>query len=177
VKAMPTVLEKFPQAHFLLVGCHTTPVNLPYVESVRREAQRLGVDGRLIWAGLRSDIPEILMALDVFVIPSLEEAQGVAPLEAMVCEIPVVAAAVGGLCEVVRREETGLLVPRQDPPALAAAILRLLDDPQLGRRLAARGHEVVKRQYSPASQVPRIEAVLVEAANRRRKKSQRKAAA
>jgi glycosyltransferase involved in cell wall biosynthesis len=177
VRAMPEVLAKFPQARFLLVGSDTNPANLSYVEKVKREALRLGVDRHLIWAGLRSDIPEIVAALDLFVMPSLEEAQGVAPLEAMVCEVPVITTAVGGLKELVQPEETGLLVPREDPSALAAAMLRLLGDPELSRRLAVRGHEMVKRRFSPVSQVPRIEAVLAGAATAKKRNSQRKAAA
>jgi glycosyltransferase involved in cell wall biosynthesis len=177
VRAMPEVLARFPRSQFLLVGCDTSPANSRYVEKVKREAQRLGVERRLIWAGLRSDIPEIMAALDLFVMPSLEEAQGVAPLEAMVCEVPVITTAVGGLKELVRPEKTGLLVPREDPPALAAAMVRLLGDPELSRRLAVGGHEMVKRRFSPMSQVPRIDAVLAAAAAQRTGKSQRKAAA
>jgi glycosyltransferase involved in cell wall biosynthesis len=177
VRAMPTVLAQFPHAHFLIVGNNTHPENVPYVEKVKREAQRLGVENRLIWAGERSDIPQIVAALDLFVMPSLEEAQGVAPLEAMVRKVPVITTAVGGLTELVRPEETGLLVPREDPSSLAAGIVRLLGDPELSRRLALQGHEMVKRKFSPMSQVPRIEAVLASAAARRKAKPRRKAAA
>jgi glycosyltransferase involved in cell wall biosynthesis len=121
----------------------------------------LGVDRRIIWAGARQDIPEILAALDLFVLPSLEEGHPLAVLEAMACQTPVVASAVGGLPEMTRGGETAVLVPPADPPALAAAILRLFGDPELRRRLSVRAHELVNRRFSPMSQVPQIEAVLL----------------
>jgi glycosyltransferase involved in cell wall biosynthesis len=171
VRAMQAVLARCPRAHLLLVGAKCNAKHTRYVDKVMQETKRLAVDHRVIWAGFRSDVPKILTALDVFVLASLEEAQGVAPLEAMVRELPVVATAVGGLPEVVRPDKTGLLVPPADPDALAAAILRLLDDPQLRCRFGRLGHQMVQREFSPMSQVPQIEAVLCAAA------AQRKAAA
>jgi glycosyltransferase involved in cell wall biosynthesis len=175
VRAIPAVLTRFPQAWFLLVGCQRTyPA---YVEKVKRETRRLGVDHRVIWAGVRTNIPQILTALDVFVLASLEEVHPLAILEAMVREVPVVATAVGGVPETVKTGETGILVPPADSPALAAATVQLLGDPDLGRRLGARGHEMVKRDYSPASQVRKIEAVLLHAAARGSPHVKRRAAA
>ena len=103
--------------------------------------------------------------MDLFVQPSLEEAQGIAALEAMVRRVPVLATPVGGVREMVQHGETGWLVPPADPDALATAIAELIVDPILRQRLVARGHEMVKNQFSPASQVRRVEAVFAAASN------------
>jgi len=168
VRAMPSILAEFPQTRLVVVGCDQTAKYKKYTAKAKQEAKRLRVDRQVIWTGFRSDVPEILTALDVFVLASLEEAQGLAPLEAMIGELPVVATAVGGLPELVKPGETGILVPPADPPALAKAILQLLGDTQLRHRLGVNGHETVKRQFCAATQVPRIEAALVSAAEKRK---------
>src|SRR5207247_1343444 len=87
----------------------------------------------------------------VFCCPSVYEPFGIINLEAMACETPVVASAVGGILEVVVDGETGILVPPADPAALAAALTRVLDDPALGRRMGQAGRKRVEAQFSWAS--------------------------
>jgi glycosyltransferase involved in cell wall biosynthesis len=82
-----------------------------------------------------------------------------AVLEAMALERPVVAAAAGGVPDIVHGEETGILVPPGNPGALAAGIERLLDDPETAKRLATAAHRVATRQYSIESMVRSIEGV------------------
>jgi glycosyltransferase involved in cell wall biosynthesis len=168
VRALPRVLAEFPQTQLLIVGSHDVPKYAEYVKQVRREAERLQVAEHLRWLGNRNDVPEILNALDLYVQPSLEEAQGIAALEAMARKVPVLATAVGGVGEMVRSGQTGLLVPRADVDALAHAIVRLIGDPCLRQRLALRGHEMVAQQFSPANQVPRIEAVFQHAVHQKK---------
>ena len=97
--------------------------------------------------GHRDDMPALTAALDVSVLPSRREAQGLAILEAMAVGRPVVATRVGGIPEMVRDGVSGLLVPSNDPVALAAAIVRLLQDRPLAQRLGVAGRELVRRHY------------------------------
>ena len=80
--------------------------------------------------------------------PSLAEGFGLAAAEASACGVPVIAADASSLPEIVRHEETGFLVPPGDPANLAAAVTRLFDDPELGRRLGRAGRERVVRKFS-----------------------------
>ena len=113
---------------------------------LRRAAERL--DGSIRLLGFRDDIPACLAAADVVALPSLHEGLGVAALEAMAAERPVVASRVGGLAEAVVPEETGLLVPPGDATALAAALGRLADDAALRVRLGRGGRARVLGRYS-----------------------------
>ena len=98
-------------------------------------------------AGERDDVGELLAAADLFVLSSRSEGLPLSILEAMAAGLPVVASDVGGVPELVVDGETGLLVPPGDPHALAAAIDRLLDDPDLRRRLGAAGRLRVSEQF------------------------------
>lgn len=102
-------------------------------------AQALGLGARARFLGARTDKAELLAACDVFALASRAEGLGVAALEAMAAGRAVVATRVGGLGEAVVDGRTGLLVPPDDPAALAAALARLCDDPALRARLAAAG--------------------------------------
>ncbi len=139
VEAAPLVLARRPDARLAIVGEGELRADLA------ARVRALGLDGRVLLPGFRDDIPAILRALDVFVLPSLEEALGTSILDAMAAGTPVVATRVGGIPEAVDEGVTGLMVPPADPPALAAAILRLLDDRALARRLAAAAAERVRR--------------------------------
>jgi glycosyltransferase involved in cell wall biosynthesis len=116
--------------------------------ALRAEAVDLGDLVR--FAGFRADLGACLAAADVAVLPSLQEGLGVAALEAMAAERPVVGSRVGGLAEAVVHGETGVLVPPADPGALAAALMRLAGDVPLRARLGAAGRARVLARYTAA---------------------------
>jgi glycosyltransferase involved in cell wall biosynthesis len=105
-------------------------------ERVGRLAASL-TNARVVLAGERTDVLEVLPAFDVFALPSRYEGLPTAIVEAMICGVPVVASAVNAVSELVVPGETGLLVPPQRPRLLAAAIRHLLDSPEVAARMAA----------------------------------------
>ncbi|KYF52162.1 glycosyltransferase [Sorangium cellulosum] len=112
-------------------------------------ARELGVDGKEArFLGFRKDVPDLLVGADFFVLPSRDEGLPLAVLEAMARRLPVVVTPVGGVPEVVRDGEHGLLVPVDDHDALAGAIERLARDRALGRRLGEAGHARVRDDFS-----------------------------
>jgi glycosyltransferase involved in cell wall biosynthesis len=135
-------------------------------ERLRTEAVRLGVPVR--WLGFRDDLNRLLPAFDVFATASRREALGMSVLEAMAAGVPVVATRVGGHAEVVEEGVTGLLVRQRVPHDLADALEKILLDGRLGRAMGAAGRLRVMAQFSPESQVPRIEDVLARTAGGRR---------
>lgn len=110
----------------------------------------LGVKGRVVFAGKRSDIPEVLSAMDVFALSSLTEGQPMALLEAMAAGKPVVATSVGDVPKILEGGEAGLIVPPSDSGALARALGSLLGDRALAAALSRRGREAVEKNYSSA---------------------------
>jgi len=129
------VAKTHPQARFVVVGGTFDPSDrLP--EELKRMAAELGIADRVRFDGFRSDIPAVLDALDIFVMPStLPDPFPTAVLEAMAAGKPVVANAHGGSLEMVVDGVTGFLVPPEQPDAMAAAVRRLLDDPSERLRL------------------------------------------
>ncbi|MHC5066338.1 MAG: glycosyltransferase family 4 protein [Planctomycetota bacterium] len=107
----------------------------------------LGLQERVKLLGQRSDIPDLLAACDLFVMPSLAEGLGIAALEAMAASRPVIASRVGGLGELVVDEKTGLLVPPGDIPALASALTSLARNPELRERMGSAGPERVAEGF------------------------------
>ena len=111
-------------------------------------AGRLGVAERVRWLGFRHDVDEIWAAADVAVVPSTRpEPLGLVAMEAGAAGVPVVASAHGGVAELVRDGETGLLVPPGDPSALAAAVRLLADDPELAGRMGEAGRRRVREHF------------------------------
>jgi len=115
---------------------------------MRRKAAELGLSGRVHFLGQREDVPDLLAALDIFVLPSHREGVSLALLEAMAVGLPVIVTAVGGLPEVVTHGENGLLIPLKDPEALTEALARLLADPELARRLGDQARRHVAEHFS-----------------------------
>ncbi|MGQ9512036.1 MAG: glycosyltransferase family 4 protein [Thermodesulfitimonas sp.] len=118
---------------------------------LRGELERLAAasaGGRFFFTGMREDLPALLNAFDLFVLPSVSEGFGLAALEAMAAALPVVATTVGGIPEVVVDGETGILVPPRDAAALAAAIGRLLGDPELAAKMGQAGRERVRKLFT-----------------------------
>jgi glycosyltransferase involved in cell wall biosynthesis len=121
----------------------------------RREMEELArqVNCPARFLGFRDEVREYLLAADVAVVPSHVEPLSLATLEAMACALPVVGCAVGGIREIIRPEETGLLVPPQAPAELAAALDRLLADAELRARLGQHGRRRCDDTFSLSAHV------------------------
>jgi glycosyltransferase involved in cell wall biosynthesis len=113
-------------------------------------ARRIGVAERIRWTGWSDDPRSYLGSFDVFALPSRFEGFPLVVLEALLARTAVVAADVGSVAEVVRDGETGLLVPPEDPAALAEAIRRLLAGAELRQRLGAQGRQLVLERFTAA---------------------------
>jgi glycosyltransferase involved in cell wall biosynthesis len=128
----------------------------PGRRSAEAQAAGAGLDGRIEFLGSRSDIAQTLGQFDVFVLPSYSEGLSIALLEAMAAGRPIVATAVGGTPEAIEHERSGLLVPPGDAPALARAIERLLDDPNLARRLGNSARGAVDERFTIEANAKRV---------------------
>jgi len=160
VKGFSYLLEAFaqiaadqPDLYLLFVG------DGPDKRPLQAAAQQLPGANGVIFLGDQQGIPRLLAALDLLVLPSLWEGLPNIVLEAMAAGLPVVATAVGGTPELVIDGETGLLVPPHDPAALAQAILTLLRDPDLARRLGENGRQRVANQFTIQQMVQQTEAL------------------
>ncbi len=151
--AMVQVRKRIPAVWLLLVGDGELRSEL------ESRAQTLGLSSVVTFTGIRDDVPDILAALDIFVLPSRWEGLPLVVLEAMAAGLPVVATAVGGTPEVVVDGVTGLLVPPRDPAALAQAITRLLRNPDLRRKMGRAGRERVTEHFSVEQMVRKTESL------------------
>jgi glycosyltransferase involved in cell wall biosynthesis len=135
LEAAVHIRNTFPDARFVLVG------QGPLEQSLRRQARQLGLQDRVIFTGPRSDAPRLAASFDVFALPSFHEGLSIALVEALALGTPAVVARAGGITEVVTDGVNGIMVPPRDPLALGNAIISLLQDPALQRRLAKAGKE------------------------------------
>jgi glycosyltransferase involved in cell wall biosynthesis len=143
LEAARRVLACEPGARFLIVGDGIG------FDDVRRRVGALGLEAAVRMTGFRRDIPEVMAALDVLVLPSLRsEAASQVIAQALAVGTPVVATDVGGSGELVRDGDTGRLVPAGDADALAAAILACLTDREGARAMARRGQRLVRERHS-----------------------------
>jgi L-malate glycosyltransferase len=131
----------------------------PEREAAESLARELGVADDALFVGSVPNIADYLSAADLFLLPSETESFGLAALEAMACEVPVLATRVGGLPEVVREGETGHLVPLGDTAAMAAHAARLLGDEQLRRAMGRRAREWAVGEFSTEKIIPQYEAL------------------
>lgn len=151
-RAMPFVLHEFPQATFLFVGHNPT-----HRRELELLAQKDGTQDHLqiIENVSEEDKVRLYNSADVSVLPTRYEGFGLPPLEAMASGCPVIASDIPVVDEVVQNEYNGLLVPREDPRALADAIIRLLQDAALRSCLIHNGYETLKR-FDQAVLIERI---------------------
>jgi glycosyltransferase involved in cell wall biosynthesis len=141
------VLDCRPNVRFVVVGDGFGAAGVRHYEDVLRLAEELELGDGVIFAGRRPDLVDVLAALDVSVQASLSENYG-GTIESLLMERPMVATAVGGMPEVVRDGETGLLVPPRDPEALAGAIIRLVDDREAALQMGKAGRQLMLERHT-----------------------------
>ena len=157
-RTLPRLLQSHPDLKLAVIGRYDK--TRPYDKQLRSFLMRNGLYRKVIWAYERDHIEKIIAALDVCVVPSIEEPQGMVALEAMAAGTPVVATRVGGLPEMIQDGFNGLLVEPRNEEQLADAILKVLGDPELGSRLAQNASQWVASEYAPEKLTAQVEATF-----------------
>ena len=162
VDAAPAVVRALPDTHFLIFGEGELRPTLT------RQIKHLGLEHRVSLAGFRPDILALLKGLDLFVMSSITEGLGTSILDAMAASKAVVGTSAGGIPEAVEHGVTGLVVPPHNAGALADAILTLLKDEPLRRRMGEAGLARVRERFSVDRMIDETLAVYARVAGRPR---------
>ena len=152
VRAAAIVVQRHPDTRFMIVGQHSGMA--AYTEHylmIRRMLEEHRLSDHFIFTDLRADVDRLIAAMDICVLSTHQEGLPLVILEAMAQQKPFVATNVGGISEIVRHGDTGLLVPHEDPAGLADSLVSLLDDPALAARFGARGRALVDGEFSMAA--------------------------
>jgi glycosyltransferase involved in cell wall biosynthesis len=158
LRSLAHLREAHPEAKLLFVG------KGPLRSDLQQLAQELAQGGAVIFTGQRADVPRLLSAMDIFVLPSLREALPIAVLEAMAARVPVIATRVGGVPEIVQDGLNGLLVPPGDEATLHVVLERLVADPQLRLTLGQAGRDHVEASFTLDKMVTKVEGIYEELA-------------
>lgn len=145
VEAALDLSPRVPMIHFIIVGAANSPSDEEYLRCLQRRVRGSEHAARFHFTGFREDVPVLMKAIDILTVPSWDEPFGRVAVEGMASACAVVASSAGGLAEIVRSGEDGLLVPPRDPKALAAAIEYLALNPSVAREMSGRGPAAAAR--------------------------------
>jgi glycosyltransferase involved in cell wall biosynthesis len=154
--AAQLLLPRFPHLRFLVVGEPSYGEDA-YAGRIRDMAREMGLEERVLFAGFRRDVPDVMAAFDIFAFPSHAESFGVVLIEAMALERPVVATNCDGVVDIVVDGETGLLVPPRRADALAGALARFIEDDTLRSRFGRAGRQRVLLRFDQQRQIDLLE--------------------
>jgi len=156
IRAMAEVLPSRPDVRAVIVG-HPIEAFPGLREALIEDLSAHGLEGRVILTGFQGRVPQIMNRLALFCLTSNSEGMPNTLLEAMAAGVPVVSTAVGGAREIVRNEETGILVEPGNVEAFASSVARLIDDPVRGRRMGQRGLYYALRDHDCDRKTRRLE--------------------
>lgn len=156
LEAAKIVLDSNPRACFLIVG------KGPEEKNIKAYIEKLNLKDKVKIVGYREDIPQVLSALDIFVLSSVREGFSLAILEAMAAGKPVIATDVGGNKEAVVDGETGFIVPKKDPSSMASKILSLVCNPDLRAMMGENGCQRVAKKFSIENMVSETADLYIE---------------
>jgi glycosyltransferase involved in cell wall biosynthesis len=153
IRALPSVLASNPNSYYLVVGDGS------HRNLLMEEANKSNLENRVIFTGMRKDVPRLLSASDIFVLPTLTEALPTVLAEAMAAKLPIVASRVGGIPEMITTGQNGCLVEPEDVESLAHACIDLLANPEKRAAMSAEGWKTVDQKFNIEKQVDQLEAV------------------
>lgn len=151
LRSFSLVAAQVPNLHLIICG------DGEYRSDLELLARDLGVASRVHFLGYRMDANEIMTTFDVYCLPSVYEGLPLSVLEAWAALKPVVATDVIGIKDIVRHENNGLLVPLNDDTAMAEALLRVLQEPDLAKRMSTSGHSLILKKYDLCHMISRYE--------------------
>lgn len=152
IEALPRVVRETPDFALLIVGSGSLE------DELKASVRALNLERHVVFTGFRTDIPRVLAAVDLFIMPSISEGLGTAILEAGAAGLPIVSTRIGGIPDIIRDGESGLLVPAGDPVALGEAILRMARDRAFAARCADAVRRHVHENFSEDALVAKTEA-------------------
>lgn len=161
IEAVRDVLKEHPNTHLMFVG----RIEEHFAEEFNDAVQSAGIENNLTMTGVRHDVPRLLDAFDFSTMPSHQETFGIAAIEAMARGKAVVASRIGGLPEVVRHQQTGILIDLR-PQELAEAVNYLLENEAEREQMGALGRTIVEQKFTLSHMVDRLEGVYQRAAVR-----------
>ncbi|MEM2960528.1 MAG: glycosyltransferase, partial [Candidatus Bathyarchaeia archaeon] len=153
LEALKMVIKERPTIKLFLVG------DGPLKRKLQKLCLRLGIKEKVVFLGTRRDVPRLLKAFDIFVLPSLWEGMSGALMEAMAVGLPVIATAVDGNLELIEDGKNGVLAPPKDPISLKQKLMDLIYNPEKSRRLARNATKIIKN-YSIKNMVSQYEATF-----------------
>jgi glycosyltransferase involved in cell wall biosynthesis len=156
IRALPAVLASNPNTYYLVAG------NGSHQDTLLEEANKSGMSDRVIFPGMRKDVPRLLTASDVFVLPTLTEALPTVLAEAMAAKLPMIASRVGGVPEMITNGQNGCLVEAEDVEALAHACIDLLGNPAKRASMGIEGWKIVNQNFNIEKQVDQLEALYLD---------------
>ena len=156
IEALPSICEKLPEIKIIFAGKDFSE------GEVQRRAREKGVQDRIVFAGFVKDSRQLLAASDILLLPSHWEGFPVSVLEAMAAGVPVIATPVGGVPEMIKNNETGILIPPGSPRAIEDAVVSLVEDPQKAEGLSKRAREVVRKRFDINTMVEKYQDIYIE---------------
>ncbi len=159
IEAAKLIAEDYTDVKFLVIGEGSLRPGL------EARCKKLGIWDKFKFLGWREDVPEIISVLDLLILPSLNEAVGRVIIEAAACSVPTIASNVGGIPEVIKDNQTGLLVPPRNVKVLASAVTALLKDKEVRQVLGEEAKKWVDYKFSAEFMVERIVKLYEELVN------------
>lgn len=160
LKAIPSILKKHPSVVFLIIGDGSERKNLVTI------VETLGISLNVIFAGFRTDMPEIISIMDISLLSSLREGLPNVLIESMAMSKPIVATDVGGVSELVINNKTGFLIPPRDSTALSDVVIELLEDKEKAEKFGEAGREYVEQKFSLTQMVSKYENLYTQIAEK-----------
>ncbi|RMH37848.1 MAG: glycosyltransferase family 1 protein [Nitrospirae bacterium] len=152
LKALPQIIRVHPQVQYVIVGAGDES----YLAQLKAISRHVGIEAHVHFLGFQQHVPSVLSALDLYVHPAEMEGFGIAILEAMAAGKAVVATSVGGIPEIVRHGETGILVHQRDPDVFARAVIGILNDPERRQTMGQEGHMRIQNYFTTETMMHRL---------------------
>ena len=165
IMVMPKVLSHFSEARLLIVGepkfdtASARYDNVAYLKELKSLVEKLNLKKEVIFTGERSDIPEVMKAIDLLILPSWEEPFGRVLIEAMAMEKPVISTNKGGPTEIVEDDVTGALISPKNPEMIAQAVIKLTSNRKKSEEMGRRGRKGVRRRFNTDIHIARMLAI------------------
>jgi glycosyltransferase involved in cell wall biosynthesis len=159
INAIPEIIKEYPETHFVIVGKTTSSKEMDYLTELKNKIRDLGIGSYVTFTGFCSDVSVPMSALDIFVMPSYFEAFGLIAIEAMACNIPVVASNMGSIDEIIPNYNHGIKILPKNSEQIADAVKILLSDKVLCETITKNAYNFVFEKFNEQNYFNRLKQV------------------